>query len=123
MSSFPDSYSESTLAKIGRNTFSSWEQTGHLAAGRAARRRFACAPYAAQPTSRTRCCSVTLQGVSGQALFETAWAQVLDQPRSHLVDLAVGASQRGMLEFRHAGGVDRSEFPRAASTVRRERLL
>ena len=27
---FPSAYSESTLAKIGRNTSSSWEQTGHL---------------------------------------------------------------------------------------------
>ena len=32
---FPVSYRESTLAKIGRNVFSSWEQTGHLAKGRA----------------------------------------------------------------------------------------
>ena len=30
---FPESYSEATLAKIGRNTFSSWEQTGHRAKG------------------------------------------------------------------------------------------
>src|SRR4051812_36493886 len=30
---FPTSYGESTLAKIGRNTFSSWEQTGHLEGG------------------------------------------------------------------------------------------
>lgn len=30
---FPNSYSDATLAKIGRNTLSSWEQTGHLAEG------------------------------------------------------------------------------------------
>jgi len=30
---------------------------------------------------------------------------VLDRPKSHLFDLAFGASQRGLLEFRHAGGV------------------
>jgi hypothetical protein len=101
---FPNSYSESTLAKIGRNTFSSWEQTGHLAAGEAARKvrvRAVCRPanvaYALLLGH--------LQGVRGQALFETLWAQVLDQPRSHLIDLAFGASQRGLLEFRHAGGV------------------
>ena len=29
---FPTAYSASTLAKIGRNAFSSWEQTGHLEA-------------------------------------------------------------------------------------------
>ena len=101
---FPGSYSESTLAKIGRNTFSSWEQTGHLAASEPAKKvrvRAICRPanvaYALLLGH--------LQGVSGQALFETLWAKVLDQPRSHLVDLAVGASQRGLIEFRHAGGV------------------
>jgi hypothetical protein len=31
---FSSSYSESTLAKIARNTFSSWEQTGHLVEAR-----------------------------------------------------------------------------------------
>lgn len=101
---FPGSYSDSTLAKIGRNTFSSWEQTGHLVAGEPARKvrvRAVCRPanvaYALLLGH--------LQGVSGQALFETLWAQVLDQPKSHLVDMAFGASQRGLLEFRHAGGV------------------
>jgi hypothetical protein len=101
---FPGSYSESTLAKIGRNTFSSWEQIGHLAAGGRAKKvrvRTVCRPanvaYALLLGH--------LQGVSGQALFETLWAQVLDQPRSHLVDIAFGASQRGLIEFRHAGGV------------------
>jgi hypothetical protein len=29
----------------------------------------------------------------------------LDQPRSHLFDLAAVASQQGMLEMRQAGGV------------------
>lgn len=101
---FPGSYSESTLAKIGRNTFSSWEQTRHLAAAERAKKvrvRAVCGPanvaYALLLGH--------LQGVSGQALFETLWAQVLDQPRSHLVDLAFGASQRGLIDFRHAGGV------------------
>jgi len=30
---------------------------------------------------------------------------VLDQPMSHLLDLAASASQHGMLELRQAGGV------------------
>ena len=46
-----------------------------------------------------------LQGVRGPALFDTLWAQLLDQPTSHLFDLAATASQYGMLELRHAGGV------------------
>jgi len=101
---FPTSYAESTLAKIGRNTFSSWEQSGHLReAKRTTKQRIRadCRPadvvYALLLGY--------LQGVRGQALFDTLWARVLDQPRSHLVDLAASASQQGMLEMRQAAGV------------------
>jgi hypothetical protein len=34
---FPDAYRDSMLAKIGRNVFFSWEQTGHLVSGERAR--------------------------------------------------------------------------------------
>ena len=106
---FPSSYSESTLAKIGRNTFSSWEQTGHLTgAGRTmkVRTRAKCRPsnvaYALLLGH--------LEGARGEGLFDTLWAQMLDQPRSHLIDLAVAASQRGLVEFRHGGGVVEVSF-------------
>lgn len=101
---FPDSYSESTLAKIGRNTFSSWEQTGHLHPGEPpekTRVRAACRPAAVAYA----CMLGHLEGIRGEALFDTIWAKALDTPRSHLVDLAAGASQRGLMEFRYAGGV------------------
>lgn len=103
---FPDSYGAGTLAKVGRNTFSSWKQTGHLTdAHRAAtkvRTRATCRPadvaYALLLGHLT--------GASGPGLFDdTLWARVLDQPPSHLLDLATTASQHGMLELRNAGGV------------------
>jgi hypothetical protein len=101
---FPSNYRDSTLAKIGRNVFSSWEQTGHLAGGRRTaklRTRATCRPanvaYALMLGY--------LEGATGRNLFETLWIRVLDQPTSHLLDLANGASQHGLLEFRSAGGV------------------
>jgi hypothetical protein len=101
---FPGVYSEATLAKIGRNTFSSWEQTGHLEPrGRAEkiRTRAVC-----RPADVTYALLLGhLQGFRGQALFETVWAKVLDLPRSQLIDQASAASQREHLEFRAAGGV------------------
>lgn len=106
---FPATYASGTLAKIGRNTFSSWQQTGHLAqVDRATRLR-------TRPTCRPANVSYALllghlQGARGQALFETPWAQLLDQPKSHLVDLAIVASQRGLVEFKHAGGVVEVSF-------------
>jgi hypothetical protein len=101
---FPSSYGAATLAKIGRNTFSSWEQTGHLAeAARASkvRTRAICRPADVSYALLLG----HMEGVRGRALFETLWARVLDQPTSHLLDLAASASQLGMLELRHAGGV------------------
>ena len=115
---FPSNYSDGTLAKIGRNAFSSWEQTGHLAVGE----------RNTKVRTRTRCCAANvtyamllghLQGDRGHALFETLWARVLDQPRSRLVDLAVLASQQGMLEFRHGGGVIEVTFHATTTPVRR----
>lgn len=101
---FPDSYSASTLAKIGRNTFSSWEQTGHLAEGERTMKLRTLAPC--RPTNVAYALLLGhVEGVRGKALFDTMWARVLDRPRSDLLDLATAASQHGMVEFRQSGGV------------------
>jgi hypothetical protein len=101
---YPGTYRDSTLAKIGRNTLSSWEQTGHLSPGESTGKVRVRAT--ARPASTAYALLLGhLQGITGAALFETEWARVLDQPRSHLTDLAVLASQGGLIDFRHAGGV------------------
>ena len=48
-----------------------------------------------------------LDGISerGAALFDTIWTRALDHPRSHLTELAIVASQRSLIHFRHSGGV------------------
>jgi hypothetical protein len=101
---FPGNYGEGTLAKIGRNTSSSWEQTGHLAnTGRTSKVR-------TQATCRPSNVAFALllghiEGLRGQALFTTLWARVLDHPTSQVMDLADSASRQGLLELRAAGGV------------------
>lgn len=101
---FPGSYNAGTLGKIGRNTFSSWEQSGHLSrAGRSTKVRTSAT---CRPADVTYALLLGhLEGARGQALFETLWSRVLDHPTSHLFDLAAVASQQGMLELRQAGGV------------------
>jgi hypothetical protein len=101
---FPANYGAGTLAKIGRNTFSSWEQTGHLAqaqTGTKVRTQAVCRPA----NVAYALLFGHLEGRRGRALFETPWAKVLDRPTSHLMDLAGVASRQGILEFRAAGGV------------------
>jgi hypothetical protein len=103
-SAFPGAYAASTLRKVADNAYASWQQSGHLEppeGGHKRRRRPTCRPadvaYALLLGH--------LQEQRGEALFETLWARVLDQPRSQLYELAFAASQRGMIEYRNAGGV------------------
>lgn len=101
---FPGAYRDNTRRTAAGNIASSWTQSGHLRhAGRSAKVRVrACCP----PAPVTYALMLGhLQGHRGQALFETVWARTLDRPTSQLVENAATASQLGMLEFRHAGGV------------------
>lgn len=107
--SFPESYSDATLAKIGRNTFASWEQTRHLdavARTTKVRRRAVCTPA----TTAFALFLGHLEGLGGATLFDTLWARALDQPRAHLIDLAAVASQRALIDFRHSGGITEVKF-------------
>lgn len=101
---FPGAYAASTLQKAADNAYASWQQSGHLErpeGGHKRRRRPFCGPadvaYALLLGQ--------LQDQRGEALFETLWARVLGQPRSQLYEMAFAASQRGMIEYRNAGGV------------------
>jgi hypothetical protein len=99
---FPDSYSTSTAAKIGRNTASSWAQTGHLI-GKIRKVR---AVADARPASAALAVLLGhLEGVRGQALFNTRWARFLDRDQHEVERLTKEASARGYLEMRSSGGV------------------
>lgn len=118
---YPGVYAASTLKKAASNAYASWQQSGHLGpaeGGRKPRQRATCRPadvaYALLLGH--------LQGMRGEALFETLWARVLDHPRSYLYDLAFAASQRGMLEYRNAGGVIEVSFRQLLRPVEGELL-
>ena len=101
---FPGAYRASTRRATAQKLASSWQQSGHLDVRTPLRKVRARAT--SSPSSLTYALLLGhLQGVRGAALLDTPWARVLDQPTSRLIDLGVVASQRGMLEFRHAGGL------------------
>lgn len=101
---FPNAYNERTIAKIGRNHYASWEQVGHLepAEGNEKIRR---RPVCTASTTAYALLLGHLQDVRGSALFDTTWAQVLNHPRSYLIEMATLASQRSLVDFRNSGGV------------------
>ncbi|MCP4211146.1 MAG: hypothetical protein GY764_06665 [Halieaceae bacterium] len=91
-----------TLTKIGRNTGSSWTQSGHLL-GRRNKVRVQAESYS---TSVAYALLLGyLCGARGEALFQTPWALLLDAPPHILHERAFQASKQGWLEYRQAGAV------------------
>lgn len=99
---FPDSYNRDSLAKLGRNTAASWAQTGHLL-GRSTKTRVR---VDARPAAAAYALLLGhVEGLRGQALFETRWTRVLDCDAHDMTRLAEQADRRGYLELKNAGGV------------------
>jgi len=106
-STYPNSYSDSIAAKIGRNAASTWTQSGHLQ-GRTNKTRARVAPTPAAVALALLIAHT--EGRRGELLFDTLWCKALDRPKDALMELAQRASQRGLLEFKHGGGVTEVTF-------------
>jgi hypothetical protein len=105
--SFPNRYNSKTLASIGRNTISSWQQAGLLSGKR----------HKVRINTQTQPASVAyalflgyLSDARGDALFRTLWCRLLDAPLHMLHTQALVASQRGWIEYRHMGEVTEVGF-------------
>ena len=117
-SSFPGQLSDSTLSSAGRNTISSWEQSGHLHGLKQKVRQ------QVQPTPVVTAYALFLaylNGERGEAMFESPWCKVLDQPAHILRAQAQQASQQGWLEYRFAGQVTEITFRHFLSEGKYER--
>lgn len=96
-----------TMAKVVRNTASSWTQSSHLY-GRTKKLRQRVAPSASVVTYALFL--GFLCGFRGQALFDTLWAETLDSTPSALLEKAVDARRLGFLNLAYAGNVMQVEF-------------
>ena len=106
-SAYPGRYSESVRAGAGRNTISSWRQSGHLI-GRLSKSR--TRPVIGPASAAYALFLGYLCGSRGIALLDTFWAQVLDSTPSALDGLAFSARQRGWIEYRRLGDVAEFDF-------------
>jgi hypothetical protein len=99
---FPNRYSSVTLASIGRNAISTWQQAGLLSGKlQKVRSRADCQPAAVAYALLLG----YLSGARGEALFRTLWSRLLDAPVHVLHEQALVASQHGWIEYRHMGEV------------------
>jgi hypothetical protein len=104
---FPNRYNPKTLASIGRNANSSWQQAG-LLSGKLHKVRVGAQ---CQPTSVAYALLLGyLSGARGEALFRILWCRLLDAPLHILHEQALAASQRGWIEYRHMGEVTEVGF-------------
>lgn len=105
--SFGNRLNQDILGKIGRNTASTWTQSGHLA-GRAKKVRQKITP---DPISTAYALFVAyLCGYLGDRLFDNDWVRLLDTPVHTLRELAQQAAQQGWLEYRSSGSITEISF-------------
>ncbi len=93
---------ETSLVAAAQRTGATWTRAGHLAGhGHKVRRRV-------EPTPGALAFAVWLgerEGLGGEALLESRWADVLDRPFDELADLAHIAHRLDLVDFRAGGGV------------------
>lgn len=104
---YPGSYSDVVANKIGRNTASTWTQSGHLV-GRINKIRTRANPRPASVAYALYLAS--LDGLQGDLLFDSLAVQAQDAPRHSVKELARAASRRGWLDYRSIGTVTEIGF-------------
>lgn len=113
---WPGRYGARSLINIGRNTASTWTQSGHLH-GRSHKVR---AVVPATPITVTFALLLGhLCGQRGEALLTTLWTRVLDVGPTEIRALAFEASRQGWMEYRYAGGVTEVGFEHLYTEDRR----
>ena len=104
---FGNRLNEDTLWKVGRNTASTWTQSGHLKGSTEKVRQLVQADSVATTYALFL---GYLTGLRGQSLFLSPWAGLLDAPAHILHELAQQASQQGWLEYRQSGTITEISF-------------
>lgn len=108
LGAFPDQYSELNINKIGRNTGSSWTQSGHLA-GRANKIRQRVKPTAVAATLALFLGNAA--GYHGAAVFSNPWCRLLDLNPERAKSMGFEAHRAGLINLRAMGEVVELSFP------------
>lgn len=104
----PDRFSAASIRSISQNINSSWTQAGYLT-GRV--RKVRTRPTVCPENVAFALFLAWLEGTTGRRLLLSQWCGMLALPEEELVASATVASQRGIIDFRHSGGVVDIRFP------------
>lgn len=116
---FPRRFSSAMRRSLAQNINSSWSQA-HYLKGRVTKRRVQ--PHVTPVNAVYALLLAYLEGTRSQRLFESIWAKLLDVPRDRIYELCLAASQRGLLDYKNAGGIIEVRFPDLL-TEREEEVL
>ena len=115
----PGRFGKKTLRSVSQNLNASFTQAGYLS-GKSHKKRVQAN---ATPGSATYALFLAyLDGACAERLFEGPWARLLDCPLGSVHRLALAASQRGLLDYRSAGGVIDVRFPHLLTEEEKELL-
>ena len=104
----PDRFSPASLKSFAQNVAGTWTSAG-LLQGRVRKSRSMAQPH---PESMALLLFLGyLEGRTGQRLFSSEWAALMDSSVDELESLTSSASNRGLLVFMNAGGVTEVRFP------------
>lgn len=105
---YPDRFSAASLKSFAQNINGTWTQAGFLQ-GRAHKTRVL--PRITATNVAFALFLGYLEGLTGQRLFASRWANLLSGSPDELVAHANAASNRGQIVFMNAGGVKEVRFP------------
>jgi hypothetical protein len=110
---FPDRYNEKTVAFVAQRLIASWTQSGHLArpSKRLGQAHVRSRAHGGPVATAYALFVGHLQGIGGEALFDTLWTRMLDAPPREIIEQAQEAARQGWIELRRGGGVTSVGFP------------
>jgi hypothetical protein len=108
VSSYPDRFSPASLKSFAQNINGTWTRAGYLV-GRSTKSRVL--PIVRPANVAFSLFLGHMEGLSGQRLFSSSWANLLGRSVDELETIASAASHRGLLLLINAGGVKEVRFP------------
>lgn len=103
----PGRFSPASLKSFAQNINGSWTQAGYLR-GRSKKQR--TQPKVTPVNAAFALFLAYLEGATGERLLHNLWCQLLGLTEHELVELAVAASHRGIIDFKQSGGVTEVRF-------------
>lgn len=116
---FPARFSAAMKKSLAQNVNTTWTYSGHLT-GRSTKVR--AVPQPREAATTLAILAGYLLGLRGQLLLESAFARLVAQDPGAITTHLAKASSRGLLRFRHAGGVTEVDFTPMLTPIEQEWL-